>query len=487
MGKLAVPEYILNKPGRLTPAEFDKMKLHASVGADILSAIDFPYPVVPIVRHHHENWDGTGYPDGLKGTDIPIGARILSVVDCFDALTSDRPYRPRLSDSDAVKILIERRGSMYDPLIVDTFIRVHQNIAPEPPPPKAIPRALNEITSSSLTHDATRASTSFDEIAASSAEMLTLYDLSRGLAGQASVSDTGDVIAKHLRRLVPFSLSILYLYDDANDALTARHAFGEQSPLVCDLQIALGTRVSGWVAANRQTILNSDPALDLGEIAKSGSQRLRCCLSSALVSNDKLVGVLTLYSTSERFSDDHRRIVEAVARHIAHTFSRATEFDRKTKNDPVTDLPTLNQLHQFLDGIDPTILGSSPLCLLFIDVVNMKAFNAQHGRAIGDDLLRTIGHRIQECLKITDLLFRSGGDEFVAVIGSGHDVTDIASKIREIVRQRPFSLQNNVALRIDVDVRSIQVPSGTPSVREFVSSHLAMPSRRPDGHVRHIH
>ena len=131
MGKLAVPEYILNKPGKLTPAEFEKMKLHATVGADILSAIQFPYPVVPIVRHHHENWDGSGYPIGLKGTDIPIGARILSVVDCFDALTSDRPYRPRLSDSEALQILIERRGAMYDPLVVDTFIRVHGEIATE--------------------------------------------------------------------------------------------------------------------------------------------------------------------------------------------------------------------------------------------------------------------------------------------------------------------------------------------------------------------
>src|SRR5438045_833870 len=118
MGKLAVPEHILNKPGKLTPAEFEKMKLHATVGAEILSAIDFPYPVVPIVRHHHESWNGTGYPDGLKGTDIPIGARILSVVDCFDALTSDRPYRPRLPDTEALKILTDRLGSIYDPLIV---------------------------------------------------------------------------------------------------------------------------------------------------------------------------------------------------------------------------------------------------------------------------------------------------------------------------------------------------------------------------------
>jgi putative nucleotidyltransferase with HDIG domain len=131
MGKLAVPEYILNKPGKLTATEFEKMKLHASVGADILSAIDFPYPVVPIVRHHHESWDGSGYPTGLKGTDIPIGARILAVVDCFDALTSDRPYRPRMSNADALKILLERRGSMYDPLVIDTFVRFYEEIAPE--------------------------------------------------------------------------------------------------------------------------------------------------------------------------------------------------------------------------------------------------------------------------------------------------------------------------------------------------------------------
>ena len=123
MGKLAIPEHILNKPGKLTPAEFEKMKLHASIGAEILSSIEFPYPVVPIVRHHHENWDGTGYPDGISGVDIPIGARILSVVDCFDALTSDRPYRPALTAAAALEIVGQRRGNMYDPLVVDTFVR----------------------------------------------------------------------------------------------------------------------------------------------------------------------------------------------------------------------------------------------------------------------------------------------------------------------------------------------------------------------------
>src|SRR4029077_8500454 len=125
VAKLAVPEHILNKPGRLTPAEYEIMKRHAPVGADILSVIGFPYAVAPIVRHHHENWDGTGYPDGLAGDRIPRGSRIIAVVDCFDALTSDRPYRPRMEDRDALQILRARRGNMYDPQAVDAFFALH--------------------------------------------------------------------------------------------------------------------------------------------------------------------------------------------------------------------------------------------------------------------------------------------------------------------------------------------------------------------------
>ena len=127
-GKLAVPEHILNKPGKLNEVEFEQMKRHVDVGADILSLVEFPYPVVPIVRCHHENWDGTGYPRGVVGIDIPIGARILSVVDCFDALTSDRPYRSALTDEQAFEVLRARRGTMYEPLVVDTFMRVHREL-----------------------------------------------------------------------------------------------------------------------------------------------------------------------------------------------------------------------------------------------------------------------------------------------------------------------------------------------------------------------
>ena len=121
------------------------MKSHVDVGADILSSIDFPYPVVPIVRAHHENWDGTGYPDGLRGDAIPVGARILSVVDCFDALTSDRPYRPAMTAADALKIIVERRGTMYDPRIVDMFERVCRDMVPITVKPQ-LQKAIDKIS-----------------------------------------------------------------------------------------------------------------------------------------------------------------------------------------------------------------------------------------------------------------------------------------------------------------------------------------------------
>jgi putative nucleotidyltransferase with HDIG domain len=315
MGKLAVPEYILNKPGPLSPAEFEKMKLHASVGADILSAIDFPYPVVPIVRHHHENWDGSGYPDGLSGPAIPIGARILSVVDCFDALTSDRPYRPRLPDHEALRILVDRRGKMYDPLVVDTFIAVYRELAP-PSVDRAEELPLRAIAAATATVGT--ASSRFDEISGSSEEMLTLFELARGLTGDSDLEATCENIFVHVRRLVPASLCVFYSYEIDSDELVAAYVSGESSALVLGIRIALGQRVSGWVAAHRRSIRNSDATLDLGTAARVMPSRPLSCLSTHVTDGKTLVGVLTLYSTQvAAFSDEHQRILQAVAAQVA--------------------------------------------------------------------------------------------------------------------------------------------------------------------------
>ena len=115
VGKLAVPPHILNKPGPLTPAEFEKMKIHTVVGAQILGRVDFPYPVIPIIRHHHEQWDGRGYPDKLRGEQIPITARIISVVDCFDSIREDRPFRRGMTLDEATALLLRGSGIHFDP------------------------------------------------------------------------------------------------------------------------------------------------------------------------------------------------------------------------------------------------------------------------------------------------------------------------------------------------------------------------------------
>jgi GGDEF domain-containing protein/putative methionine-R-sulfoxide reductase with GAF domain len=351
MGKLAVPEYILNKPGPLTPGEFEKMKLHASVGADILSAINFPYPVVPIVRHHHENWNGRGYPDGLRGSDIPIGARILSVVDCFDALTSDRPYRPRLPDSEAIKILMERRGTMYDPLIVDTFIRVYKDIAPGDA--DYAPTALSAInkTSGDISESMASAVSRLDDISASTEEMLLLYEMAQELSDKLHVTDVADLIAKHLRRLVPATTCVFLVYDSDSDDLCAVHASGENASHFADIRIEVGQRLTGWVAANRQTIVNSDPMLDLGEVARALKPPLRSCLSTPLVSDNELIGALTVYSTHrDAFTEDHRRVVEVVARQVSQPMRRTIEYRKEHTQqlrDQFTGLPNREHLQRF--------------------------------------------------------------------------------------------------------------------------------------------
>jgi putative nucleotidyltransferase with HDIG domain len=351
MGKLAVPEYILNKPGPLTAAEFEKMKLHATVGADILSSIAFPYPVVPIVRHHHENWDGTGYPAHLKGTDIPIGARILAVVDCFDALTSDRPYRPKLPDSEAIRILQERRGSMYDPMIVDAFIALHTKLAcvqiPQPHDPGDAFSAIGGRVSQTNSAEGS----GFQNIAASSEESLILYELTRDLALKGTAPEIVPVLARNLRRLMPVTTIALYSYDPELDELVLTAADGEHSPHLSGLRIARGQRLSGWVAANRQTIVNSDPALDLGETARKLVPRLRSCLSAPLVSVDRVHGVLSLYSTREvAFSEDHGRIISSIASQIAKALESSNLRQRTTSRTKGSE-PILDEVDQYFRSL----------------------------------------------------------------------------------------------------------------------------------------
>ena len=319
-GKLAVPERILNKPGKLTAAEFETMKLHVDVGADILSSIEFPYPVVPIVRAHHENWDGTGYPNGLKGIEIPIGARILSVVDCYDALTSDRPYRGAMSDTEALEIIRARRGTMYDPAVVDTFEAVCRDIGPMVVKPQ-MQKAIQLITKAAASVPADVKPIAPVATAAPVNEgpesLRALANLARVVSGRPTTADLASLIWSHVRHVVPNASCAFFVNEPASDSVKVTFVAGDAASMLQGLEMKLGDRLTGWVAEHQQPMVNSDAKLDLG--SEAALYGLKYCLALPLVAEGELAGVLSLYS-AESFKEDQTETLQFVMPHLGQMF-----------------------------------------------------------------------------------------------------------------------------------------------------------------------
>ena len=301
IGKLAIPEHILNKPGKLTHAEFDRMKSHARVGAEILSEVDFPYPVVPIVRHHHENWDGTGYPDGLSGPDIPIGARILAVVDCFDALTSDRPYRRALSTLEAFAIIDARCGTMYDPTIVEAFRELcPPDHVTEPESVSGLVQPVGTPLASSLLSDAAATETC-DEI------RMALH-VGAALSRGAGTACPWRALVDALCELPHVDAVAFFVVDEADERLTPLYISGSHARGLDQLSIRIGERISGWVAAAGKPMINADAALDLFD---TRAESLRSAVGFPCAGPREARAVVTLYSTrSGAFDSLHLRLVE---------------------------------------------------------------------------------------------------------------------------------------------------------------------------------
>ena len=346
MGKLAIPEYILNKPGRLTPLEFDRMKLHAGIGADILSSIEFPYPVIPIVRHHHENWDGSGYPDGIRGTTIPLGARILSVVDCFDALTSDRPYRPKLASGEALQIVMARRGSMYDPVVVDAFAsnlqrleEAARDLGPESATLRQIAELNNPASFPSL-------QTSVGALEASSLR-IPETEWIRGLSGNIDLANLAPVTLGLAAGSLPTSGCAIYVVEKDKSTLVTASVAGLIPRHYLGTKTDFGRRICGWVAANKVTAVNSIAALDMDH--ESGTRGLSSSIASPILdSNEHVIGVVAFYSeTPNIYSQDHQLTTEAVARALSTAVLRATE----ESTTPEGPLERLDQLISHVEGI----------------------------------------------------------------------------------------------------------------------------------------
>ncbi len=334
IGKLAVPEHIINKPGKLTAEEFEKMKIHPVVGADILERVRFPYPVVPIVRSHHERWDGKGYPDGLKGEQIPIGARILSAVDCFDALASDRPYRKAMPVAKALSIVREMSGTQFDPEVV-TILEQHlaTSGAAAAESSKFVALDLNVDVSrgdgpaAGLASESAAADTphpvsqegsarphasveSLSLIAAASREAQALFEMTGAVGASLSIRETVSVMASRLRPLLAFDCCAVYLRD--KDVLTEQYLSGEFACCFTHVPIPLGEGISGWVAQSGRPIINGNATVEVTYKGAPGSV-LHSALSIPLVDlQDGILGVLTLYSAQENyFLRDHLRILQA--------------------------------------------------------------------------------------------------------------------------------------------------------------------------------
>ena len=339
IGKLAVPEHIISKPGKLTPEEFEKMKIHPIVGAEILEQVHFPYPVVPIVRAHHEKWDGSGYPNGLTGEDIPIGARILSAVDCLDALASDRQYRKALPLHEAMAKVVADAGKAFDPKVVEILRRRYielEKMANEQPlqaPPKLstdikVERGLAPDAgfAESAEADATTSAPVGNAaalIATARQQGQAILDFSRQSGSSLGAEDILSLLAVRLKQLVPHDS--LAVYCPKNGTLSAEFVSGENFRLFSSLRIPEGEGLSGWVAQNHKTILNGNPSVEPGYMNDPTKfNTLRSALAVPLEGKSGVAAVLALYrAAQDAFSPDDLRVVEAIGAGIGNALESA--------------------------------------------------------------------------------------------------------------------------------------------------------------------
>jgi len=411
MGKLAIPEHILNKPGKLTGDEFERMKLHAPLGAEMLSSVDFPYPVVPIVRHHHENWDGTGYPAGLSGDAIPIGARILSVVDCYDALRSHRPYRRALSPVQAMEIVKERSGTMYDPRVVDAFAVLQDSIESESVE-EPLPNVFDQVEQAAAEARVTAMQPSTVPLELrlfATTGLLRLYDQISTLGPDASLADTCDVVVQYLRRMAPAGLVVFYRRDGIQDELAVQHASGFGESLMPDLRMDVGHGISGWVVANRRSVLNADPALDLGPRLDGLTPRFRSAMSIPLSPEIETIGAVTLYSDQlNAFTDDQRLAIELISGSVAEAVERA--YRRKLAMEG--------------GGVAPAVVA--PVSGAMDAILDRDVFwRSSTGRNLGvlcatappgEDLMDHAAVAISQATRVADLIFRPNDGELIVLM-----------------------------------------------------------------------
>ncbi len=434
IGKLAIPDHILNKTSRLTPAELEKTKIHPEVGALILEKVGFSYPVIPTVKYHHESWDGSGYPEGLSKEQIPLTARVLAVADAFDSIRGARPYRPAFSRDKARQLIQEEAGTRFDPAIVTVLIR---NLGV----------LENEINAEGLgytdlvqTYTGNEKQNYVEQIKLANREVFSLYELAREFSSSVNLSNTLDLFAKKVGEFVPFDTCALYLLDETKKLAIASHVEGKNADMLSLRRIKVGQGATGFALKSREIVQNVDPDLDFSYSQTELTQQYSTMASIPLIADGELIGAVTIYAINlKEYGEEHIRLLETISRTAAAAIGKSLKHDEATTHamtDPMTGLPNARSLKiQFEKEVARASRGGTSFQLLMLDLDGFKAVNDSFGHKVGDEMLREISKVIREQLRDYDFLARYGGDEFVALIPETNpgDVLDLCSRIEKAV------------------------------------------------------
>lgn len=424
IGKLAIPEFILNKPTQLSETELAQLQTHPGIGADILETVPFPFPVASCVRYHHERWDGTGYPERLRGEAIPLGARILAIVDCYDALLSERPYRPRLTRELALEYIKQESGKAFDPNLVETFVGNIEELEEEVlQAEQALPDGLFarlETVAGEALEDGNRGGrTVFHQIASTHKEVQAVYEISQTLGRSLNVRETLQLLAEKIRSFVPYHACAIYLISARNNLLHPHYVAGAFKNVLDAVEIRVGEGVSGWVAANRQPLLNVSPGPDFQDIPVLRSA-FKNALAVPLSHERNVVGVITLYSDRPNsYLQEHLRLMETIVPHASNAINNAIIYEETQEDaytDALTGLPNLRYFKVFIEEeLRRAERAQYPLTILMMDLERFKEINDTLGHKVGDLALVKISQVLRRLMRKSDTCIRYGGDEFIGV------------------------------------------------------------------------
>ncbi len=475
IGKLAVPDHILNKPGRLTPAELEKTKIHASVGASILEKVNFSYPVVPTVKYHHEMWDGSGYPEGLAKEDIPLTARILAIADAYDTLRGARPYRPAVSREDARKFLVNGAGTQFDPKIVDLFLRNLRRLEDEI---DAQGFSYNLDTKSTLQnfYDDDDDQNYVEQIKRANREVFTLYELARVFSSSLNLEDTLSLFVQKIGEFVPFDSCVVYLSEENGEFAKAAHASGRNSRALSEKRVKTGEGATGFVLKKRQPVNDIDPGMDFTFNQIELAEEYAGMTSLPLLAEEKMVGAVSLYSCEiETYEEEHLRLLEAISRIASDAICTAlqhAETESRALTDPMTNLPNARSLQmQFEKEAARASRNESGFHLLMLDLDGFKAVNDTFGHKAGDKLLKEVSKVMRRQLRDYDFLARYAGDEFVIIAPEtgNEDVQELCRRIEQAVYDftLPIDDTENFA-RVGISVGSASYPNQGETLDQII-------------------